>query len=450
MACRKLGIGAAAILIMAAAAAAEEKPAADLCVALLQAEYISPDSNTDGNELTGRLDTVLIEALSKQENITLVDRQLLDKVLAEKKLQKLDADTADEKLKPFIASGILICPTIVADSKSKQAVITIHAVLAQRGDLLAELVVKQDISGKASDALADIDKPLQQFLREMRQQTENRAGVPTFEVRHIAMAGKLSRIQWMADDLTDALAAEHYNGLVLLVPRQPVHTKEERLLRLMGLSRPDNGDASAKFSAASDYQISGEMSEETKQGISFEQTPVTILLRLTGGRRDISSTKLTGTVGDYSQLRTKALDWAAEALPKAGGVSPKTLDESHAKELAQTELETARRLAAIKYSGGAMERDRQERLALAALRAAHLDPTCEEASYLVVQSIDGLYDSRGQMRTLAYWDRLIQESQKYIDCFGDRIPQHHVQVLERMSHAGFRGNGLRQPTPRRT
>lgn len=422
----------------------QSAPDAGPCVALLEAEYITPDAAAIRGELTGWLDTVLTDSLTGQKNLTVLDRQLLDKLLAEK---KFDAARVDAALRPFIASGVLICPTIVADPSTGKAVVTVQAVLAQRGDMLAELIVTGELVGDGWKNPPATEKLLAQFWRDLNRGIEARVGLPSLEVRDIALDSKTDRLQWLADDLTDALAAQPREGLVLLVPRQTVHTKEERLLRLMGLSSPADGDKSAGFAATSDYQLSGELIEEVKPDVPFDQTPIKLVLHLTTGDKQLTKKELSGTVGQYTELRRQAILWAADELAKATKIKATQPDQSHVKAMAEQELAAARRLTNVTYGGSNMERDRKQRLALAALRAAHLNPTSEEAAFLVVQSIEGLYESRGQRNTLACWDRLLAEAEKYIDRFGDRNPQHHCRVLDRMGHAGFRGDGLLMEGP---
>ncbi len=419
--------------------AAEPQPSAVAHVALLEAEYITPDAKAARRELTGWLDTVLTENLSRQKGLVLVDRQALNKVLTERNIAKLDARTADARLRPFIASGVLICPMIVADAKSGKGVATVQAVLAQRGTLLAEMTAVGELAGDGWKTAPALDQPLKQFWQDMRRQLETNLSLPGLEVRRIRISSKLDRLQWMADDLTDAVTVAPREGLILLVPRQPIHTKEERLLRLMGLGNPGDGDKSAKLSAASDFQLSGELVEEVKVGMPFDQTPVKITLNISGGGKELARRQLAGTVGKYPEIRQQALAWATKELSRLARIQPQVLDESHAKALAQQELAVARRLAAVSYGASSMERDRQERLAMTALRACHLDPASEEAAYLAATCIEGMYEARQQGRTLACKDRIIQLCRQYSDRFGDKVAKHHREMLARIGSAGHSG-----------
>jgi hypothetical protein len=66
------------------------------------------------------------------------------------------------------------------------------------------------------------------------------------EIADIRLTSPLPRLQWMADDLGDTLRASLARpGVALLRPRHPASTKEERLLRVMGLSSPAGTDAAA-------------------------------------------------------------------------------------------------------------------------------------------------------------------------------------------------------------
>jgi hypothetical protein len=88
-----------------------------ICVAILEPEVLADLSAGKRKALVGVLDTILTGSLARQKDFVTVDRQALDKVLAERKakaggLTKIDPKDVAASLNPFFASGILICPTI--------------------------------------------------------------------------------------------------------------------------------------------------------------------------------------------------------------------------------------------------------------------------------------------------------------------------------------------------
>jgi hypothetical protein len=419
--------------------------AANTSVAILDSEYISGGAAADLT-VADWLDATLGDSAARRKELTLVDRQALDKVLAER---SLDLAVGKSLLGPLVASGVLICPVIVVDDAGEKATIDVQAVLAQRGTLLAEWSTTAVRTGQTW-TMPVAGKALDAFWDELERRRDENLKKPTLDIVRFTLGGKEQRLQWMADELSDALTTGPHFGVVVLVPRQAVNTKEERLLRVAGFTKPATGDATALLPAASDYQITGELNDSGKTGVVFQQTPIALSLTLGRGSERVASTTLSGIVGDFSTLQRQAEQWADAQLAQAMRSPRPALEEPDAQAQAQSELSTARRLAGLDYGRSALEKDRQQRLALAALRACHLDPTNEEAAYLAAFSIEGLYEARGEDETLACKDRVIELGEQYIARFNGGSALHQARVLTAIETAADGAIGIIDPHIRLT
>ncbi len=91
--------------------------------------------------------------------------------------------------------------------------------------------------------------------------------------------------------------------------------------------------------------------------------------------------------------------------------------------MARHELEAAQQLRKLcawyeeSWESSGPEQVLRNKVLQRALRAAHLDPTSEEAARLVVLGIDSPYWLRGNGRSRACYDRIISEGQQYLDRF---------------------------------
>ena len=99
-------------------------------VALLEAEHITSDATANRGELTGWLDAMLADSLPRQKNLAVLDRQLLDKVLAEK---KLDAARADG----LLTKGPMATSDVLSPPNERRWRYVRAYVLRRRADLLA-------------------------------------------------------------------------------------------------------------------------------------------------------------------------------------------------------------------------------------------------------------------------------------------------------------------------
>ena len=99
-------------------------------------------------------------------------------------------------------------------------------------------------------------------------------------------------------------------------------------------------------------------------------------------------------------------------------------DQEYCRQLAERELETARQWLTLCpwYSAGFINSKPEQMLRAKilghAMRAAHLDPTKEEAARLVALGIDCPYWLRGEGRSSACYDRIMAEAQRYMERFG--------------------------------
>jgi hypothetical protein len=244
----------------------------------------------------------------------------------------------------------------------------------------------------------------------------------------------------MVDELTDALragvGAEH--GVVLLTPRHPLSTKEERLLRVMGLSIAKGDDKSAGLAPTPDMRLTTELIETVSNKSGFQKTPITVKLTLRAGGKAVASKSFSGTVRTFEKIQVQAGKWFAEQLGKSKKTSIPADTETMARKLAKEELAAAKRLASLGYYGASPPgKSRLVRIVRHALRASHLDPTCEESSYLAARNIASLYSARNTGNTLACKDRIISEGLKYLDRFAGKVPNHHLAILGEISQAGY-------------
>ena len=413
------------------------------CVAVLAAEVVGKMSRDEQRALTGQLDTWLTESLAGQKGFVAVDRQVLDKVLAERAatvggLTKIERKDVPASLRPFFAGGVLVCPTIHKGEQGKM-IVSVEAVLAQTGQLLAELheqgVWKRGRWAKSPNVAGGLDG----FWADIGRNLKRNLNRPVVEVADGRLKSKLTRLQWLVDELTDALRSRvgAENGVVLLTPRHPLSTKEERLLRVMGLSVAKPGDKAAGLAPTPDMRLSAELIEAVSSKVSFRKTPVAVKLTLRAGGKTVASESFAGTVGTFAKIRGEASKWFVGQLGKSTKTSVPAEAENLARKLAVEELSALHRLASFGYSDRDLELHRRVRLVRRGLRAAHLDPTSEEAAYMVAVHVSSLYSARGQDDTMACKDRILAEGRKYLDRFSGRVPAHHREVLGSVSSTAY-------------
>ena len=398
------------------------------------------------SELVKVLDTLLADALRDAGGIVQVDRQSLDKVLAERVagasgLARIAPDEVAAPLRGFWTAGVLIA----TQCNVKNQAILIEAVSTQTGQVVASLYAKTPISSAETVAKA-IGPKLPALVRQITRGVARLRDKPLVEVSG-RLAGEMTRLAWMVDDLAEAAGTKISlaDNAVWLVPRQPIATKEERLLRVMGLADARRGDPAAGLSPVPRIRFVFELTDSAKTGVAFEKTPIQLKLSFQREGTASSETQLDGQIDQWSACRDRAVAWFLEQLAQLRGkplANPKD-DTATARQLAAEELA----MIASWVDLGARE---QEHLDLAlrrsmarhALRAAHLDPTSEQAAYLAAISVEALYPPEGKDKkqlSLTAIDRGIAECQRYLDRFGRRNEKHYADIVECTGDLGLRG-----------
>lgn len=433
-----------------------------MSVAILPAEVSADLSPADKKDLAASLDMLLTDALAGQEGLALIDRQELDKVvneqtLAAKGLGKVSADEVAETLRPFWAAGVLICPAVVgpkdANRGGQKMAISVEAISAQTGQLLAELYLDGKWGTRGWEAAPNLAGQAGPFLKEMRASLDRLAGAKTVEVADGRLLSSGQRLQWVVDDLSEWLraGAATRDGFVLLTPRRPLSTREERLLRMMGLSAPDANDAAAGLQASPDCRLTLELSEKAVAGLPFTATPIHLDLVWSCRGREPIRAALDSNAGRVEEIKALTTKWMLAQMAGGGAATSSSAEDA----------ETCRRLAAEEVAainramdawqgpknygkmvwmpvGFSMGVSFRAHIARRAMRAAHLDPTNEEAAYLVAVTLDSLYEYHGKAASIVFSQRMTMECKSYFDRFarGNYSSPHSLEVLNVMAAWG--------------
>jgi len=428
----------------AESAPVERPSTTTVCIAVIEPEVSGDPAVEDRKALAASMDGLLTESLARCKGFTVVDRQSLDVVLTEKASQaaglvKVAPEDVAAPLRPFWAAGALICCR--ADAKTQAVVL--EAVSAQTGQLLAGIYLKADVAS-ADEVAKAIAPRLESFARDIHLGVARLRDKPLLETSG-RITGSMSRLAWMVDDLVEATNAKvaACNQAIPLVPRRPTVTKEERLLRIMGLGEARQGDAAAGLSPVPHVRFSFELTDSAQTGISFEKTPIALRLSLRRGDAQASQTQIDGSVGQWQACRDKAADWLARQLAALSGNASGAGDElQRAKRLAEEEL-----LAVSPWSGLSYQRQRELDLATRGgiarrvLRAAHLDPTSEPAAYLAACYVDALYPHEGKNAdelSLVAIDRAMVETRRYLDRFAQKNVEHHLAMFQQACVLGVK------------
>ena len=423
-----VGIAMAAPSTSLADGAVAAQPAASqpafigpICVAILEPEILADLPIEQRKVLAGAIDTLLTKSLSGRNEFVLVDRQLLDKVLDEHKAVSAGAatittDDVAELLRPFWSAGVLICSQLDATSGT----IIIEAVSAQTGQLLGELYLRS--KADSADAVTKLVEPkLQAFVESVARGVARAHDKPLLEISG-GVTGGLTRLAWMVDDLADAAGARVAAGdmVIWLVPRQSLLTKEERLLRVMGLGEARRRDMAAGLSPVPHMRLTFELNDSAETGVDFEKTPIMLRLSFQRGQDKPVETRIEGFAGEWDACRNHAVKWVAAQMAElvsTPGHETDTNDDERARRLAEEELGVIAPWSGLDYF---QQRNIDARsrglIARRALRAIHLDPSNEQAAYLVASHVETLYpdDADG---LLLRCDRAIAEAQRYLDRF---------------------------------
>jgi hypothetical protein len=423
----------------AATELAEKSHAAEKvsAVAILEPEVAGDLSKDERQNLVASVDALLFESLSKQKGLQLVERAALDKILEEQQLQRA-AGEVPQPLRPLWTAGVMICTRI----ETRSGTVMLEAVSAQTGQLIAGLYLKVPPGEEPAKALA---AKAPGFAAGLPEAIERAADKQLLEISG-KLSGKLNRLSWMLDDFAEAAGAKvsTQDKIGWLVPRQPLVTKEERLLRVMGLAEAKPADAIAGLSPVPQMRLQFEVVDSAKVGVTFENTPLSLKLSLRLRDGTAVETAIEGTVGHWEECRSKGVSWLMEQLRDSSAKAANTDDDTLAAKLAKEEL------AAVAQWAGLSQYDREQagtairaRIARHALRAAHLDPRNEEAAYLVVSCVDALYPREGKDESemsLEAIDRIMIETQRYLDRFPRSNVPHRFAVLSMRGTAGLQGS----------
>lgn len=441
------------------------------CVAIMEAEVVADLPAEDRKALAGAIDTILTESLAGRKGIQMVDRQTLDKVLAEKAgqaagLVKVAPTEVAERLRPFWSAGVLICPVVrqlKAGKRSRapgtrnnsascrvpgrspmpELVIEVEAVLAQTGQSLGEVRAAAKWQGGAWEKPPSLDSPLGRLWSDLPGNLQQAGSTRYVEIADVRLTSSLGRLQWMADDVGDLLRVSLARpGVALLRPRHPLSTKEERLLRVMGLAAPRGNDPAAGLACSPDFRLDAELLETVGKDLDYARTPIKLRLSLQGRAGPSAKQTFAGMAAQYRTLGERASAWLNTQLAAGGPPRDEVRDQEYSRQLAGRELEAARQLEklcggwyASEWHEAGPEQALRARVLGHAMRAAHLDPANEEAARLVVLGIDSRYWLRGHGRSNVCYDRVIAEGERYLERFG-KSP-HAEKVQGKISSIAF-------------
>lgn len=432
----------------AAPTPASPQPSAIPCLAVMETEVLANLPGEDRKALAGMIDTILTESLAKQKGVQTVDRQALDKLLAEKASQaagveKVAPAEVAEKLRPFWAAGAIVCPVVrqveapkdTQPGKAVDLVIEVEVVSAQTGQSLGDVHVAAKLQNHQLDRFSALENALPKLWSDLPGNFRQATAVQYIEIADIRLHSSLRRLQWAADAVSDSLRASLARpGIVLLRWRHPMSTKEERLLRVMGLSSPRNGDKTAWLACSPAFRLDAELVEEVGKDLDYDKTPVKLNLSLQGREGPPLKQSFSGMASQYRALSDQSAEWLNKQLAVGESAVDEPRDRQYSRQLAQRELEAARQWEklcggwyAYEWHEAGPEQALRVKVLDHAARAAHLDPANEEAARLVVLGIDAPYWLRGAGRSSVCYDRVIAEGERYLDRFGKSPHADEVQ-----------------------
>ena len=406
-------------------------PTGPACVAILEPEVLADLPEADRKALAAALDALLTESLAGRKEFVLVDRRLLDKVLDERKAlatgaARIAATDVAEPLRPFWSAGVLICSQV--DTKSGVALV--EAVAAQSGQLLAAVYAKCR-STSAEALLKGIRPKVAAFADTIQSRLAEAPGKKLVEVVG-RLDSKLERGQPLVNDAVEAVRARVSlnRGLTLLIPRQPLNTREERLLRVMGLAKPADADATAGFCAAPDETVRVIVAEQLQAGLTFDDTPVRLTIEAAGRSKTFQSTG-----GTFVSGLKPAMAWLDEQLGTMGAAASAADDAARAQALSRRHLQALadwkmNSTRALQFLPAYVT----SRMLTAASRAAHLDPTNEEAAWLVAAFSDALDPN---IRTKGDNRRIFRECRRYLNRFPKANADRRMSMMRACADAGM-------------
>jgi hypothetical protein len=359
---------------------------APITVAVLTPEVVNGEGAVQKKpEHSKELELLLTEKFSAGTACyTLVDRTALDKVLTER-AAKLKASAVPTALKPLFQSGIFIVSKRI---DAGQTTLIVDAVSTQTGQVIASMGGRPRRS-RSRDIIAFLDKQWPAFNTAIKKA----AAIPPLPM--IWISGQLAkidntRLSWMVSDLTASISAAitRQGRVQVCQPRIPLVTKEERLLVVLGLSRPVAGDKPAVWSPVSQYQLTFTLIDETTPNVEFDKSAVTVKLTLHGGSgmKSKSWTERT-TVGDWAAAQKRIAAAVVKRLSGAGVARKETAAEAESRARAQSK-EIMKQMAGLAVQADDRRYDSdakslQEQVLDKALYASHLDPLNHDATYRV-------------------------------------------------------------------
>lgn len=420
----------------------QPEPMAAVHVAVLMPQVVGDLPEPQRDAFAGALDAVMTDQLGSDHRYRVVDRQALDAMLAEReltnaKVDALNVQTIAAPLRPLFSAGVLLVSEVDLQARS----VIVEAVSAQRGTRLGGLYLQLD--QLAEDDLAQaVGVRLPQLLDRVQASLAADQDKQLVEVIS-DLPGGLERSRWLSDEAADVArqCVASAGEVSLLVPRRPMVTREERLLRLMGLSQARPGDAAAGLRVSPEIVVRTRVTEQTEVGATFSKTPITLSATVTTADAQTISKTWTGPAQQWDRLLASMKQWLDRELARLGQGDPtqRIDDEKRARELAQRELASIDSWTGLGGSQiGSLPMRTQMRLSDAARRAAHLDPTNETAAWMVAMT----YLANQQAQSAQNWSeqfcrQVMLELQRYLDRFGADHAAHHRDVLHRMIRIGM-------------
>lgn len=423
-------------------AAPLSEPRETISVAVLQPEVVGDAPADERSSIAAVMDLLLTESVADQEGLSQLDRQALDAVLDEHGRRVAghgprEAPSITAPLRRFLSAGILVSTEI--DSSSR--VVAVEAVSTQRGSRLGGMYFQLEHLDRPALAAATSARA-EAFWEEVRAAVTSENDRPLVEVVS-EIPPSLDRIRWLSDEATRHARSRvtAAKGLALLTPRQPLTTKEERFLRLAGLAKSADGDRVTSLRASPDVVVNLKVSEKTEVGTPFDQTPVTVRVKITTAGRDPEEQTFSMPVSRWHHLLTDMSKWLDSKFTGIGsrGNSSTESDDERARDLAGRAMASIERWSSL--SRHAIEDlPMQVRMHLhdIALRAVHLDPTNEPATRMMVLTL--MADAEGVdwgERPDEYYRRHLVEGQRYLERFGDRNRRHHADLLDHVAKMGL-------------
>jgi len=313
-----------------------------------------------------------------------------------------------------MAAGAYLCPVLKA-TKGKQFTLTLELIAVQNGRRLLERHIQGSIS--APEAwLGELRGAIAGLCRELPTAVGDLENVLLMEPS-LKLPAELPHTRHLVPLLQSTLQAALDQSLHVraLTPRFPQCTREERLLRLAGLTdarHARNGSQLIALKPTPDGRLTIEFAEKAIHG-PVDQFPITAAVVLRADAKIIYSRALKGKLGAFPAFRAriqKSVGEAAAALARhvgrEGPPRPIEVQEARARRQAQAELESVKHLT--KVPSGELSHAQSARIAGRALRAWHLNPASEQAAYLACTYAKYLHptDSKGNLPEHAYWSAI--------------------------------------------